>query len=130
MTLAVFGTYLEWVDLCVIILYLISILLFQLQEYNKGFLLSSGERHATLLGADQKFLLVPAVFMVLRVWDVLYGIMFLYTNINGRHKWLIYLDVSVYCCVCLCVCVCACMRVAAAALALTVWWRPGIVRVP
>jgi len=86
---------------------------FQLQEYNKDFLLTSGERYATLLRADQKFLLVPAVFMVLRVWDVLYGVMFLYTDSSGKHKWLIYLDVSV--CVhesmCESVCECMCTRV-------------------
>ncbi|XP_065901723.1 G-protein coupled receptor 157-like isoform X4 [Dysidea avara] len=66
----------------------------QLKEYNKEYLLTSGERYATLLRADQKFLLVPAVFMVLRVWDIITSVMVLYVNVSGKHRWLTYLDHS------------------------------------
>ena len=69
-------------------------MIIQLKEYNKEYLLTSGERYATLLRADQKFLLVPAVFMVLRVWDIITSVMVLYVNVSGKHRWLTYLDVS------------------------------------
>ena len=73
----------------------------QLQVYNNELLFTSGERHATLLRADQKFLLVPAVFMVLRVWDIIASVMVLYVDVKEPHVWLTYLDVSVmYVCVC------------------------------
>ncbi|XP_065901717.1 G-protein coupled receptor 157-like isoform X3 [Dysidea avara] len=64
----------------------------QLQEYNKEFLLTSREKQVTLLRADQKFLLVPAVFMVLRVWDIIASVLFQYADVNGNMSWLTFLD--------------------------------------
>jgi len=40
---------------------------------------------------------VPAVFMVLRVWDILGGVIFLDSTRNGdKIAWLSYLNVSIY----------------------------------
>ena len=65
-----------------------------------------------MLRADKKFLLVPVGFMILRVWDIVISILFVYSqprHIEKKHyKSLVYLDVS---CACLCVCVCVFMCV-------------------
>jgi len=75
----------------------------QLQEFNKEFLLTSRKKNTTKLRADQKFLLVPAVFMVLRVWDIVASVIFQYADVKGKHLWLTFLDVSLYVCTCVCV---------------------------
>ncbi|XP_065901767.1 G-protein coupled receptor 157-like isoform X2 [Dysidea avara] len=64
----------------------------ELQECKKELLLTTHQRQTTSLRADYKFLLVPVVFMVLRVWDILDGVIFLNSNSSEDHTWLKYLN--------------------------------------
>ena len=80
----------------------------QIKESGYQYLLSSGEKHLSLLRADQKFLLVPLGFMILRVWDIVITTLYVYSQPSDNdqqetkhYKSLGYLDVScVYVCVC------------------------------
>ena len=95
----------------------------QIKESGHQYMLSSGKKHLSLLRADQKFLLVPLGFMILRVWDIVISILYVYSQPHDtdqdeteHYKPLVYLNVSCVCvcvfvCMCVCVCVCVCVFV-------------------
>ena len=101
-------------------------MLLQIKESGHQYLLSSSEKHLSLLRADQKFLLVPLGFMILRVWDVVISILYVYSQPHDNdqdktehYKPLVYLNVRcdmcvrAWVCACVGVCMCVCVRACA-----------------